>query len=177
MQWSDADYECPEVTDELREEPSKGVCLVVQDLSSLRQLLKEAFFADQRTKILNAVVEGIFRSLLDEKKFWLHFKSRASLTMGRGGLHRMVLDIRFLTAAAQPFVSEDATSAAKSFEEKAVTVFVGASGEMQNIPEGVLMPDDWFELPAAQRMALALASGENTAKVAGVDAHTHNTSG
>ena len=177
MRWSDAEYECPEVNDTLREAPSKGVCGVVQDLSSLRQLLKEAFFTDQRTKILIAVVEGIFRSLLDDKKFWLHFTSRASLTMGRGGLHRMVLDIRFLTAAAQPFVSEDATSAAKSFEEKAVSVFVGASGEMQNIPEGVLMPDDWFELPAAQRMALALASGENTAKVAGVDAHTHNTSG
>ena len=146
----------------------------MQSLTGLRQLLKEAFFADQRAKVLNAVVEGLFRALLDEKKFWLHFTSRASLTLGRGGLHRMILDIRFLAAAAQPFVSEDATSAAKSFEQKAVSVFVGASGEMQNIPEGVLMPDDWFELPAAQRMALALASGENTAKVAGVDAHTHN---
>ena len=132
----------------------------MQSLTGLRQLLKEAFFADQRAKVLNAVVEGLFRALLDEKKIWLHFTSRASLTLGRGGLHRMILDIRFLAAAAQPFVSEDAASAAKTFEQKAVSVFVGASGEMQNIPEGLLMPDDWFALPATPQMNLALSSDD-----------------
>ena len=57
-------------------------------------------------------------------------------------------------------VSEDAASAAKTFEQKAVSVFVGASGEMQNIPEGLLMPDDWFALPATPQMNLALSSDD-----------------
>ena len=116
----------------------------VPGLSGLRRLLKAAFFTDQRAVVLRTVIDGLFRALLDDKTFWLPYARQAGLKMGRGGLHRLILDVRFLATAAQPFVSAAAAAAAKEFERKAVSIYLGASGQIQSVPDGVLMPEAWF---------------------------------
>jgi len=128
-------YAAPTI-DESLAQPSPQFIALVNHFVSLREKVLECLNSDSVEAILNLSLEEVLRALYDEPSFW------EGLVLGHGGLQQLVLDIKFLLATSQGYVSKNAMAASDSLIRRAVEIYCQIT--KQSKQANVLPSEQWF---------------------------------
>eukprot|EP00455_Lapot_gusevi_P037091 TRINITY_DN4136_c0_g1_i1.p1 TRINITY_DN4136_c0_g1~~TRINITY_DN4136_c0_g1_i1.p1 ORF type:complete len:758 (-),score=220.96 TRINITY_DN4136_c0_g1_i1:88-2361(-) len=101
--------------------PSPMFIQMVEFLVRLRELVLALLPPDALEPILQSALEQVFKALVDDR-YWMN------VNLGHGGLQQLMLDVRYLLAAASDYINETVQAAADGLIDKAQAIYADESG-------------------------------------------------